>query len=473
MHGVIILVFRQVRSQKRFLAVFNTISCALLLIFALMIYQQAKRSSGAYDGLLLHVYIGMALAILALAVAGILISTLLFRNVKTTRRLEDAEEMSRLLQEKLNDGLFEFTPLTGRINFSPSYRSQLGYTEENLPDDIEQGFNQLLHPEDRDKVWQEMEAYIHQQIPTYAITYRLQHTDGSWLWMLSRAVGIWNDRGDCLRFVGIHTDITEQKKQEEALREVNNELESFTYIASHDLRSPLVNLKGFTKEIENSLHELGEKYKQFSDKVPAQEAEIFLRVLEKDIPEALSFIYGAVEKMDQLTGAILNLSRIGRRVYRSELVDMNELVKRCIENLNYDITERDATVTVDPLPHVTADRLAMDQLFSNIIENAVKYLVSGRPGHIHIQAKDTHAEVIFSIQDNGRGIEQEDSKKIFDIFRRARNTGDVRGVGMGLAFVRTTIRKMNGRLWYISAPDEGTTFYIAIPKLQTQGELNV
>ena len=411
--------------------------------------------------------IGAALSILGLVVANLIIILLMSKGAKTARRLEDIEAMHGLIQESIKDGLFDYDPSIKKIMFSPSYRRQLGYRDNELPDDLEKGFNNLIHPEDLQKVREEIDLYINKKIPKFSIAYRLLHADGSWVWMLSRAVGTWNTQGHCVRLLGVNTDITPQKKQEEALRELNNELESFTYIASHDLRSPLVNLKGFAREIENSLQEVKEIYHRITAPVP--ETKILKKTLENDIPESLNFINSAVERMDMLTGAILNLSRIGRRVYKPALVNMNDLVKRCLETLNYEITAHRAEVQVDVnLPEVYADPLAVEQLFSNIIENAVKYLAPDRDGKIAIQAKNGLSETIFSIADNGRGIRQEDSVKIFDIFRRARNTGDVRGVGMGLAFVRTTIRKMGGRIWYDSEPDKGTTFYIAIPKQQTE-----
>ena len=103
-------------------------------------------------------------------------------------------------------------------------------------------------------------------------------------------------------------------------------------------------------------------------------------------------------------------------------------------------------------------------MFSNLIDNAVKYLKPGRPGRIDIQCHETGRDYIFSIRDNGRGIEPEDSQKVFHIFRRARNTGDVRGLGLGMAFVKATLRKLNGAIWFDSTLYDGTTFYVSLPK---------
>ncbi|MDB5478814.1 MAG: integral rane sensor signal transduction histidine kinase, partial [Alphaproteobacteria bacterium] len=139
-------------------------------------------------------------------------------------------------------------------------------------------------------------------------------------------------------------------------------------------------------------------------------------------------------------------------------------VKRCLQSLNYDITQAKAEIITGELPSIYADELAIEQIFSNVIENAVKYLDPQRPGEIEIAGTAYHDEVIYAIRDTGRGIKPQDADKVFDIFRRARNTGNVRGNGMGLAFVKATIRKMGGRIWYDSEYDKGTIFYISLPR---------
>jgi signal transduction histidine kinase len=113
---------------------------------------------------------------------------------------------------------------------------------------------------------------------------------------------------------------------------------------------------------------------------------------------------------------------------------------------------------------LVTDPVALEQIFSNLIDNAVKYLKPGRTGRIDIGCLETGRDYIFSVRDNGRGIEAEDGQKVFHIFRRARNTGDVRGLGLGMAFVKATLRKLNGGIWFDSTLDEGTTFFISLPK---------
>lgn len=407
---------------------------------------------------------GAAISVLGLIATTLIIIMLISKSAKTARRLHDIEELYSVIIESTNDGVYDYDVVNDKMIFSATYEMQLGYDANELPEQMKENFRQLVHPDDYQRVIDTAILYMDRKISKYSVDYRMKHKEGYWLWMLDRAVGTWNKEGKLVRMIGIHTDITAQKKQEEALRELNAELESFTYIASHDLRSPLVNLKGFAKEIDNSMQEVKEVHHRIEDMIPKSDYQALTKAVEEDIPEALSFIDTSVERMDSLTNAILNLSRIGRRVYKPALLDMNDLVKRCLKNLQYETNENNIQMIVSEVPDVYADPLAMEQIFSNILDNAVKYLSKDRQGEIHISALETQNETIYAIRDNGRGIQDRDKEKIFDIFQRARNSGDVRGAGMGLAFVKASVRKMGGRIWFESELDKRTTFYIALPR---------
>lgn len=410
------------------------------------------------------IIIGTAISIIGLVVANALIVLLMSFGTSTARRLQDIEQLYGLVMQSMSDGLFDYDPVTKQIVYSSTYRQQLGYTVEELPDSVEKSFNQILHPDDFERVWAETRDYMERKIPVYSIAYRLRHKDGRWLWILARGVGTWDKDGKIIRLVGIHTDITAQKKTEEELRELNSEMETFTYIASHDLRSPLVNLKGFTKELENSLSEVKSGIQKAIAELPEPEQKKFRQALDVDIPESIDFIKNAIERMDMLTGAILNLSRIGRRVYKPTLVDMTDLITRYVQSQNYELSRNNTKIDIQPLPQVYADQLALEQIFGNVIDNAIKYLDPSRAGEIKVYSVENPTEHVFVVQDNGRGITANEHSKVFDLFRRARNAGNVRGAGMGLTFVKTAVRKMGGRIWYESQLDHGTMFYITLPK---------
>jgi len=415
------------------------------------------------------IFIGASISIIVLIVANALILLLASSSAKTAERLKDMEENYRLVMESMNDGLYNFKPDTEEITLSPSYRQQLGYTLEEMPDTLDAAFRNIVHPEDKERVWGEVQKYIHRETPDYSVAYRIKHKNGSWIWVWSRGIGSWDKKGNFIRLVGVHTDITAQKKQEEDLRELNQELETFTYIASHDLRSPLVNLKGFSKEIENNVLKLTEAH--HSGHIDKEQEKELTHILERDIPEALGFINSSIERMDMLTSAILNLSRIGRRVYKPTKVHVSDVIQRCLNTLKYETNTSSTKVEIGDLPDIYADELAIEQIFSNIIENAVKYLDPNRVGNIQVSGIVQDNNVIYSFKDNGRGIPEKEEDKVFNIFRRARNSGNVRGAGMGLAFVRATIRKMRGKIWYESQPDVGTVFYVSLPQGPVNGNI--
>jgi PAS domain S-box-containing protein len=291
---------------------------------------------------------------------------------------------------------------------------------------------------------------------------------------------VYDEDGTIFAVMGMVQDISRIKKTEEELRDLNEQLErrvrertadlratneelsTFTYIVSHDLRSPLVNLKGFAGELRSSVEVLDTLYSANGNHTPTDEQNV-RQALEKDIPEALSFIESAVTRMDHLTTAVLNLSRMGRRDLTIEPIDMNQLIQVVLESMAHQIRQRYATVTVDPLPEVRSDRLAMEQIMGNIVSNAVKYLTNDRPGVIRVSGELNDIETIFHITDNGRGIAEEDKHKVFEPFRRA-GQPDVPGEGMGLAYVQVLVRRHGGRIWFNSVLNEGSTFSFSISR---------
>jgi signal transduction histidine kinase len=191
-----------------------------------------------------------------------------------------------------------------------------------------------------------------------------------------------------------------------------------------------------------------------------QRAEV-TRALEDDIPESLSFIETAVTRMDRLIEAVLQLSRLGRQELRREPVDADVLVHEMLRTLAHQIAQRQVQVTVGPLPVVHADRLALTQIVGNLLANAVAYLEPSRPGVIAITATQHPGLTEFAVQDNGRGIAEDDIPRVFEPFRRV-GRQDVPGEGMGLAYVRTLVRRHGGDITCQSTLGVGTTFMFLI-----------
>lgn len=247
-----------------------------------------------------------------------------------------------------------------------------------------------------------------------------------------------------------------------ALARANDEIQRFAYIVSHDLRAPLVNIMGFTSELEVGADTL-KSY--FDGRTPTEEeTEAARRAAEEEIPEAVHFIRASTTKMDGLIGAILKLSREGRRELKRERIDLHELLTQAATSLQHQIDSAGAALDLpDSLPSVVADRLALEQIFGNILENAVKYLDGRRAGKISVTGDESGGRVKIWIADNGRGIDEKDIERVFELFRRA-GSQDRPGEGVGLAHVRALARRLGGDVTVRSKLGEGSTFEVDLPK---------
>jgi signal transduction histidine kinase len=187
------------------------------------------------------------------------------------------------------------------------------------------------------------------------------------------------------------------------------------------------------------------------------------KVLADDFDEALSFIKASITKMDRLINAVLVISREGNRTLRPEEVDMNSLLTNMSDAMAHQAQEADARIDIGPLPSLTSDRLALEQIFSNLLDNALKYLRSDTAGHIRVNGRAEGNKVIIEVEDNGRGIEPKDRERVFELFRRA-GPQDRPGEGMGLAHVRALVRRLGGVITVKSTPGEGSTFVVTLPR---------
>ncbi len=268
--------------------------------------------------------------------------------------------------------------------------------------------------------------------------------------------------------IGIMRDITERKRAEEQLQhyaaeleQANEEVKQFAYIVSHDLRAPLVNLKGFAAELRFSLETVDSAMEMALPHLDEKQRQDVTLALHEDVPEALGFINSSASQMDHFISALLKLSRLGRRELNLESVDMETVVQATLESLAHQIEEHQVEVTVGPLPEVVADQTSMVQIVGNLLGNAVKYLDPDRPGELEITAEPSRDETTFHIRDNGRGIAAEDMDKVFAPFRRV-GRQDVPGEGMGLPYVQALVRRHGGRIWCESELRVGTTFSFTI-----------
>lgn len=259
----------------------------------------------------------------------------------------------------------------------------------------------------------------------------------------------------------LEATVTRRNRQ---LRESTEEAQRFVYVASHDLRAPLVNIVGFTGELAQALERLeayvGQRRAADPDSVPADIA----KAIAEDIPEAVEFIRGSTARMDRLIKAILTLAREGRRALHPEVLQLDLIVDAVVAGVHTQVTAAKAEIVVEkPLPELVGDRLAVEQILANLVENAVKYLAPDRPGRIVVRGRTRGARVEIEVEDNGRGIDPRDHERIFELFRRA-GPQDTEGEGLGLAHVRALARRMDGGITVSSQPGQGARFVVDLPR---------
>ncbi len=251
-----------------------------------------------------------------------------------------------------------------------------------------------------------------------------------------------------------------------ALTEANDEIQRFAYIVSHDLRAPLVNIIGFTGELEDATRRLSAFVERASARHPEDATEDVRQAAAEDLPEAIRFIEASSAKMDRLIAAILRLSREGQRVLAPERIAMEPFLRTILDSVRHQSGAMEAEISLEPAPDIVADRLVMEQIFSNLIENALKYLKPGRPGRITVGGRNSDGFAEYRVTDNGRGIAAHDHERVFELFRRAGNQS-VAGEGIGLAHVRALVRRLGGKIDCESTLDVGSTFRVTVPLISS------
>jgi signal transduction histidine kinase len=302
------------------------------------------------------------------------------------------------------------------------------------------------------------------------------------LFLVRRSARARDDAEALLRDNNLNLETTIDERTAD-LREANNEIQRFAYIVSHDLRSPLVNIMGFTSELEELRGDIFRRIATLG-RAPASASPAPLiagenepvldgedRQLSQDFTEALGFIKSSIAKMDRLISAILNLTREGRREFEPVRIETRELIEGIVATVAHQAAEAEAQIRIEPLPDIVSDRLALEQIFSNLIDNALKYLKPGVPGDISVRGRTKLGFAIFEIADNGRGIDPKDHQRIFDLFRRA-GIQDKPGQGIGLAHVRALVRRLGGTMSVASELHSGSTFTITLPMKWTASSRN-
>jgi PAS domain S-box-containing protein len=291
--------------------------------------------------------------------------------------------------------------------------------------------------------------------------------DGTLYWVDTTICPFLHDNGKPRQYVAIRTDITQRKAYEDELHRIaaelaekNKELEAIVYTVSHDLRSPLVNVQGFGKQLNRACDTIRQAAAAAVDgQLPVEKIR---QPLDVAIPQALRFINAGVTKMDTLLAGLLRYSRLGRVALTIKPINMNGLLADIIAAMKFQLDEAKAEVRVEPLPPCLGDNVQTSQVFANLLDNALKYRDPARPLRVVIRGAISQGECHYEISDNGIGIAPEHQAKVFEIFHRL-NPDQSLGEGLGLTIAQRVLERQKGRIWVESATGAGCTFHVALP----------
>ncbi|HPH11349.1 MAG TPA: PAS domain-containing protein [Thermotogota bacterium] len=516
------------------------------------------------------------------------------QDITDRKRMENAlrqsEERLELAMAAKNEGVWDWNLVTNQAFFDDRYYTMAGYEAGEFPQDFS-SWTARVHPDDLPTAEAAIKAHLSGESDRFDIDFRFKCKNGSWMWIQGRGKIMERDEaGAPSRMIGTHTDITERKQAEEALRESeaklsalfasmtemvalhevvfneageavnyritdcnaaftritgirredaigklanevygtpeppylseftgvgingkpfhyetyfapmdkhfsisvvspgknrfatittdisepkrvqaiidakNKELEQLVYVASHDLRSPLVNVDGFSQELDYSLKEL--RVLLDSDK----DIEKIGKALHAEIPEmekSIGRIRASVSQMDRLLKGLLKLSRFGRVALQIGDIDMNELIAQLAESFSFSLREHGIALTVEKLPDCRGDAVQVTQVFSNLIDNAIKYRHPDRAGRIRVCGEIKMDRAVYRVEDNGIGIAENHLEHVFEIFHRL-EPGKTAGEGIGLTIAKQALSRMYGEIRAESQPGKGSAFIVILPPVRNR-----
>jgi len=380
-----------------------------------------------------------------------------------TAALRESQERYRTVVEALNEGLLIVGPDQHFSYCNDRVAEMLGYTPQEL---IGRYRTFIVAEEDLGVL--ESRRATRKAGATEAYELRLRKKNGETMEALLSVAPIQDSQGRFVASPVLVTDISVRRRTEREreqlmleLEQKNKELETLVYVASHDLRSPLVNIQGFSQRLGKSLDEVERQLAGCGSIEDLRTAA--LPLLRERMPAALEYIRASGVKMDAIINGLLRLSRAGRMLLRSEVLDMNQLLRASAAAMAFQLQEAEGVLELEPLPPCKADPAQTAQVFSNLLDNAIKYRHGDDPLRIRVSGRVEAGLAIYCVDDNGIGIPVEHRARIFEIFQRLDPQGPTKGEGLGLTLVRRMVERNGGRIWVESAPVRGSRFCVELP----------
>lgn len=373
-------------------------------------------------------------------------TVIVFRDITVRKRAEDALRFSEARYRALHHDnptmIFTLDAEGTMLSVNPFAAGQLGYETAELEG---QPVVTVLLEEDWSAMTEQLRTCLKNPGQTYRSKFRKVRKDGVTLWVEEIAQAVYDLNG-ALNILVVCQDITERKRAEEDLMKAmeelsrsNRDLEQFAYAISHDLQAPLRSISGFAQIIAQDCHGR----------------------LDAKADKYIDFIVAGSRRMQGMIEDILAYSRAGIRAGEFSAVDFEPLLSQAIENLQASIEESGAVITREPLPTAKADQSQMLMLFQNLIGNAIKF--SAGPPRVHVSAAGKGSEWVFSVRDNGIGIDPKQVGRLFILFQRLHTSEEYPGTGVGLAICKKIVERHGGRIWVESEPGTGSTFYFSLP----------
>ena len=388
--------------------------------------------------------------------------------VRARKRIEKQNQELQFVLDVMPQMVWQTLPDGSATFFNKVFLSYCGLALRDLKD---HGWTSLVHHDDVERTLNGWQDSIRFGAP-YQVEHRLRSHDGGYRWFLTRATALKDELGKVLKWYCTTTDINEQKQHEaileakvtertaelenlnKELKNSNTNLQQFAYAASHDLKEPIRKIIMFASRLREQLS---------------------LRLADEDL-QLFNKMEKASERMTTLIDSLLSYSYVSRGIESTEQLELNEIVKLVLEDLELEVLDKKASISVSKLPTIKAHKRQVQQLFQNLISNALKYSRPDAIPEIDISAKEILGKEmqgltldqnrgyhLIIITDNGIGFNQNDAERIFNVFTRLHRKEHYKGTGVGLSIVRKVAENHNGFVYATSSEGMGATFYVGFP----------